>query len=339
MNVPGVDAERTSGSVADFLAPVVARLSPILVPAKASEYLLSVAATIPAQLTDYVGIELHEGDIPDLYLRVFPSASALSILAGEESGSRLPDEWFLHPAWREVARFAGAWRKAPSGTFPHVFVGLDLVDRQNRSPLPFLQLRTDRLDASTLNGLLGQHLGNDLAERIRPGIARCLAHGVPAYLGVAYARSETRVRLTQVLPVEAGLHFLDGIGWPGIRRGAKCVLELAGEHTSAVALSLNVGMQVEPYLGVEILNWTRPVSDTAVWETFLTRLVQLGLVPDAVRSALLSSQFLVIDRQSSPEYRAIASRLHHVKIVLALDGSLSAKNYLHVLNRTIGDHI
>jgi hypothetical protein len=149
------------------------------------------------------------------------------------------------------------------------------------------------------------------------------------------------LRWTLPLPIREALPFLRDVEWEGDAARVTRVLDAAAEWTTHVGLSLDVGEGVEPRLGLEMLNWTKPPSPPSAWRACLRTLVERGLcLPEKARD-LLHYPGIAHERgdrwpdtiTTSPDYRervvrTLTRSLLHVKVTVPPDGPLTAKAYL-----------
>lgn len=258
------------------------------------------------------------------------------MLAGEHADAAMPRAWRDDPRWRRVERFAGAWRLMPAERLPHIWLGLAGDGPEDAVPAPFVHLRTEKRTADEARALAAQAL----EEAPHGALERCMRAAVPTYVGFVAGDPAGRLRVTQPLSVAAALPYLEAIGWPGDRDRLAGLLEIARRWTSHVGLSLNVGAAVEPYLGLEVLNWTKPAGGRAAWEACLDWLIGQGLCTPAKRAALLGWPGLLHSRSAGwrgpgtgagtgeAVLQTLACNLSHVKLVCPPEAPLEAKAYV-----------
>ncbi|MGH6922653.1 MAG: hypothetical protein ACRED5_02690 [Propylenella sp.] len=302
---------------------------------------------LPAALTGYFGFEcrLADGDSQTDFQFVVRSGSrGQALLAGEDSELRLPDSWRRHPHWQQVTEFARAWRLMPPGHIPHIWLGFDCGSSETSVPLPLMHLRTDKRSLGEILHLVRDAAGRELPPMTVGTLRTCLEEATATYVGFMFSRSENVIRITQPLLGSAALSYLDAIAWPGDRRQVVGLLETIGRWTTHVGLSLNLESACGPYLGLEILNWTKPASDRATWRACLEWLTRQGLCTADKSVALMNWPRLVHSR--SPHWsgllrgkpaeggdgvlRVLTCNLSHVKLVCRPGEPLEAKAYIDV---------
>jgi hypothetical protein len=158
-------------------------------------------------------------------------------------------------------------------------------------------------------------------------------------------RGSDALRWTLPLPLESALPFLIEIGWPGDIHQTEHLLTAACAWTTHVGLSLNVGEQIGPYLGLEFLNWTKPLASPAAWRECLETLVRWNLcLPEKARALLdypgirhergdqWSPSLRTSDDYQEQVVRFLRRGLLHIKLTLSSSASPTAKAYLEVVH-------
>ncbi|MCA9051325.1 MAG: hypothetical protein KDA89_21455 [Planctomycetaceae bacterium] len=333
-------------SVNDCLSVLEPHIAETLIPAKRFGDIRRCVGELPTALMTEFGFEcrLSPGD--------HPSDFQFSVSAGSDGHAMLADG---HPdisgsetgrccsGWEQVRRFASAWSHMDPEQVPCIILGMDCDAPDGRNRGLLFHLRTEKRTADEIQELLPIATGHLLPKRMRQNLQRCLSHALPTFVGFMFGRSTDALRLTQRLTISETLPYLDSISWTGNRRQVARLLEIISGWTTHIALSLNVGAVVEPYLGLELLNWTKPAAPHSVWQNCLQTLTGRGLCTPEKHDALLhwrgisrlehspsSAAFADGDQRDPDMLHLHVRNLSHLKLICRPHSGLEAKVYLNV---------
>jgi hypothetical protein len=326
-------------SLGDFLTALAPHLPPALLPPNQMRELAARLSDLPGELTSHFGLEcrLHDDSQVDVQCAIKRNGAGHHLLME----GPWPALWRMHPLWQQLQRFARRWYTGESPAISHIWLGFDLA-RPHPLLLPLIHLRTDKVERDGILPLVEQVREASLPGALARTARHCLdAAPVPTYIGLLTAREATALRWTLPLPLTEVRGFLDEVGWPGDLPRVIRILDAAGAWTTHVGLSLNIGEQVEPYLGLEFLNWTKPPSGTAAWRACLETLIRWNYCTVDKAHALLRYPGISHEREehwppclsTSPAYRErmvrmLSRNLLHIKIALPATAPPHAKAYL-----------
>lgn len=313
----------------------------LMAPDQVASATVSTSA-LPASLASIFGFECRLDADPrvDLQCAIERDSAGHRLLQEAE----LPAHLRSLPEWEWLSTLAGRWGSRDTPDVRQLWLGFDSGPVAS-PPRPLVHVRTDRLERADHVAALETLFGEPLDPALRHTINRCLdaAPSPPAYVGMMAARGTGALRWTLPLPITEAGDFLAVVGWDGDRGRLRELLRTIAEWTSDVGLSLNLTDRVEPYLGLELLNWTRPAADLATWRRVLATLTDRGLCTGEKGRALLEVPGISHEHgdswpeslRTSDEYRDVAVRqftrtLSHIKLVLSPGAPLRAKAYLMI---------
>ncbi|MBW7885000.1 MAG: hypothetical protein H3C34_20665 [Caldilineaceae bacterium] len=323
----------------DLLAPY---LPDVLVGARERAQLHACLRWLPFDLAVYWGVECRLAAYApqvDVQLCVAQGAPGHDWLASTTPEYGPGPVLLAHPAWQRLRHFAQLWAAGQLPPAPHLWLGFDLAPGVPM-PLPLIHVRTDQLQIDAAPHVLAPLL----AEQWTPGLAASLeraltaAPQMPVYMGCLLARQNPAVRVTQLIAIPDAVAYLRRIGWPGELARVRDLLDPVSMWTTHVGLSLNIGAEVQPYLGLEMLNWTLPPAPRASWRSCLNTLVARGLCTPAKQDALLAYPGLAPvpppdgygEEPAGNAVYTMARNLLHIKLALLADHEIEAKAYLDV---------
>ena len=165
----------------------------------------------------------------------------------------------------------------------------------------------------------------------------------PWMIGVMFARQTEAIRYILPLPTAHAWPFLAEIGWDAYDKSAEFVLSDLEKTTAEVGISLDIGRNINPRLGLEYLYSRRQTSSLPNWKQHLTQLQARGLCSAEKKDALLQFPGLLHEKQSKTHWaNALRSKnsahqigiversLSHLKLIITPNQPLMAKGYLHV---------
>jgi len=195
----------------------------------------------------------------------------------------------------------------------------------------------------------GPPVWEDVADNVsfRGEIGDAAAAAVPAeglvfQMGVMGARDRPVMRLcTRNMDAEASLSWLARIGWPGDRTLLRRTVARLDPLCHDIALNVDIlSDRVGPKLGVELYALSEADRRSLAmepWRPLFDELLAQGLVrPDKLAvladypSLRMFRQYRAFRRKPPVGYPALATNLHHLKLVFAGDRAVEVKAYIGV---------
>jgi hypothetical protein len=171
--------------------------------------------------------------------------------------------------------------------------------------------------------------GGDVPRAARATAGRCVAALPPGAqlncLGILRRRRTSALRLSLELPPATLARYLRAIRWPGPVSAVREVQPLLDCGVDRLALSLDAGARVSPYLGLELF-YHRPPAHDVRFARMLTLLEERGWCASDKREALVGWRGDV----DVPGVGAVARTVYHVKLTVRPDVPTFAKTYLWV---------
>lgn len=309
-------------------------LPPSLVTPKAMEKLQAAAKFFPP--VPRIGIESRLGqedqvDLQQCLLRGTDDLLQIQTwLQTQESHDRLD--------WQEFSHFLNEW--CTKGSFfnvhiPEIFLELDLLPGNIRTPLVFLAINT-KIKPTDLEEIVERLIGHR-----HLGLAKCIA-ALPAgagihFLGIPFSRNKHAIRInvkglkhSEVLPT------LLYLGWD-----ASAIQEdiwQAFQHTDRVRVCLDLDENLLPNLGLECFWDDQPYLDNR-WRYFLDFAQKQGLCLPDKAEAVLSWDESYFPKKGAPwpapfwlaslkrkehEFSHLKTKVSHLKLSLGKERSLKA---------------
>ncbi len=347
----------------DIIAPSIPAA---LVSAPALERMRSVAAELPAALTNRVYAECRAADdAPQGDLIISVNGQGRSVLVNEHGPLALGKPLRDAPAWRQVCALARAWADPlqpmhrairrlwlefdldPDGAWqtsverPGLFVDFAAEVYAHPSPAVRLAAATDAL----------RTLGGPAASSI-DALAQCItalpADGCLMYLGVFPGRDAAMVRACvgglsdgEVEP------YLDAIGWTGSPEALHHMVAPLAAHPDARGRAITIlhldlhGRTVQARLGAErALGRRAQVRGRIDDADLLDALVTAGVCSTVKRRAVDAwpgVAKLVMPHELWPA--VVARRVNHIKLVGGSGDAPHAKIYLCATHQYFERHI
>jgi hypothetical protein len=328
-------------SVDDYLLVVEPHLAPALVSPSEFVRLRTLAAQLPPQ--SIVGFECRlAGDTraADLAVALPAGSPGMRQLAGHGPHKTLVDELATHSAWRQIralctracepcsdlhGRVGTVWlefdaQQHPGVPVPSVLFGLPSVEH--------FGTRGRRQAADSALELL---TGEPLPRRVRDMLERCFsalpssAH--PFQLGVMLGRQASGVRVCVLnLSLDGIGDYLYHLDWIGKREELICALSPLTHHALRLALSIDVGEEIEPRIGIECyLHTGNRTRIEGRWVELLDLLVARGICHPDKRDGLLTWPGQTLMRYLVPI--TFARCLNHLKLIYRPGQPVQAKAY------------
>jgi len=365
-----MSAEPPCTSLSDVLALVEPQIDPVLLDAPGRAALHRAARRIPADLSPGWGLEVRLSDPEpkaDMLLRITRRENGFPLLSGRHSGGGMADLADAlearSPFWRELRRFAGEWEDNDDWVqrLDNIWLEADTASARSDAALdaaldrPNLfwgpRLSTEGADRDLLAHLaaLGNRfygLGLDQAW-VDAAAAAVPAEGLVFQMGVMGARDRPVMRLcTRNMDAEASLSWLARIGWPGDRTLLRRTVARLDPLCHDIALNVDIlSDRVGPKLGVELYALSEADRRSLAmepWRPLFDELLAQGLVrPDKVAalanypSLRMFRQYRAFRRKPPVGYPALATNLHHLKLVFAGDRAVEVKAYIGVYRPVI----
>jgi len=264
-------------------------------------------------------------------------------------------DWFA-PVARNAseARWLAAVHAVSPGAAPRL-LGQDLEAgalamawlEPETHPVWKAELAAGRADAG-----FAHEVGRRLAAIHRAYAGDAAAAAVPAeglvfQMGVMGARDRPVMRLcTRNMDAEASLSWLARIGWPGDRTLLRRTVARLDPLCHDIALNVDIlSDRVGPKLGVELYALSEADRRSLAmepWRPLFDELLAQGLVrPDKLAvladypSLRMFRQYRAFRRKPPVGYPALATNLHHLKLVFAGDRAVEVKAYIGVYRPVI----
>ena len=354
--------------LSDVLALVEPQLGAALLDVSGRAALDAVASHVPARLSPFWGLEVRLGDPApraDLLWEVARANGGLPILAGRdprEPAAGIADTLRGRSLfWEALGRFAGEWLDSPDwrGRLGNIWLEVDTASAAPPSGTtlqacldqPSLFWGSNRQVAGSDRDLLAylaklghRFYGLELDHTRLAAMAETIpGKGKVFQMGVMGARASPAVRLC-VKDLDAGAQerWLAAIGWPGDRACLRDTLTRLAPLCGEIALNVDIlPDRVGPKLGLELYATERMLSmDT--WRPLHEALLAQGLARADKLAALEDfpsyrrfQQYGAWNRTPPLGYPALATNLHHLKLVLVGDAVVEAKAYLSVFRPVI----
>ena len=349
-----------------YLRLAAPHLSPRLVSPEALTHIERIACQLPPVSAS--GFECHLGreePLADFGVRLLAADGSRAALAGHpEASAPLDPALLTHPVWERLRRFGARWSEPDSllgQEIGDVFLEFDVEGEPEPVPIPSFFIEYDSRAGRRLEALeqsLALLWGEPLEPRVRARLRECLRalppQGRLSAVGAMFSRRFEGVRLClhglgpDTLPA-----YLARIGWPGEPSEVSAVLSRLSVPVEHMALSFDVGQQVQPRVGVEChLARSLHEPDTARWKSLLEGLVTQGLCLPDKRTALvawlghthLRSRPEALPGDLRAHHAALSARalpvflrrINHVKLVFQPGQPPEAKAYLALLQRWLG---
>jgi hypothetical protein len=357
-----------AGSFEEYVTPVAAGVSPVLISPSAFSDIGSVAGVLPSTLAyNTFGFECRLGDeLPRAdFLVLARSSCGRDSLAGLHPTSTLPARLMADPVWRRLRDFAACWAESSSplhDAVDNIWLEFDIDGPVPDLPIPsiFFGLLTnfepyagetiaDRHQASTETAIRLLS-GGELQPRLLETLSHCFHALSPEeqvfQVGLMLSRGAGAVRLCiRLHSVERIVEYLSGVGWSGDEASLRGVLDPLARSVDRVLLNIDAGETVGAKIGLECyFDRNRQPGREPRWGAFLDSLVLQGVCTPDKREAILAYSGYV--DQNAPDVpwpeallrtsqllggRSLSTfvrSLHHVKIVYQPGRPLEAKAYL-----------
>ena len=344
--------------LSDVFALVEPRLGTALLDVTGRAELRSVADHVPALFASFWGLEIRLGDPiarADLLWEVSQGNAGISTLAGRNCQDQAADVTSAlrerSSFWRKLGRFAEEWLDNPEwlGRLGNIWLEVDLMsgaeldaclDQPNLFWGPNHRVTGSDRDLLGHLGTLGRRFyGLELDQARLDTIIHALPQGGKVFqMGVMGARTMPATRLCVKMPDE-GMHerWLAEIGWPGDRSSLHDTLSRLKPLSGEIALNVDIlPDRMGERLGLEIYSTERTLSMDP-WQPLNDELLAWGLARADKLAALREFPWFQMFRQfgawlRTPPYGfpAIATNLHHLKLVFVGDAVLETKAYLGV---------
>jgi hypothetical protein len=345
-------------SVADTIQQLAPRLPLALVEPAAASRLRTVAASLPAPLTNWIYLECRlRRDAPRVDLTVRVDQGGREILAGRNPVVAIDDTLHVHPVWRGVRALAREWstRSSPLyGAIERVWLEFDVHEDSTPpgrigmpAPGVFIEFAREayaqhrreerfRVAIASLQHLLPEGLLPEMSRNLR----RCwelLPAGVSIpYIGLFPARESRAVRVCVAGLGDADMMaYLRAVRWPGSHRGLASAMEgvilpARAPRPRMAIVNLDVGQVLGSGVGIELLLSHAAQLHGGVLETaFLNHLVERRFCSAPKCDALLGWPATSLQTMPHELWRSrVSRRVNHVKLSLADDGVLEVKAYL-----------
>jgi hypothetical protein len=339
------------------LEPLREALLPTLVGPDGYARLVAVAASLPAELTSFWGLECRlsqAAPLADILLEIRASGRGQRLLSGVQPSALdgLCERW---PVWRRLRTLAQRWSDPddPVGAcFRNLWLEFDTasaatpeqIDATIGHPCIFLGPRADTRAA--LPDLLPEILGLLAAPALPASVLRDFIATLPADLcpfqvGMMLARPDPGVRIcVNRLPVATIPEWLAGSGWPGSISALTEQLQPLARLVERLAVGLTLtATGVDPRVGIECYLPDDRLSEYAdQWIPVLDLIADLGLCLPEKRRGLLAFPGVTatpVGARRSRDgliYTNLFRRIHHIKLSILDDRIIEAKAYL-ALNR------
>lgn len=345
-------------SVAHTIEQLARRLPLALVGPAAGARLRTVAASLPAALTNWVYLECRlRGDASRVDLIVRVDERGRDILTGDNPIFVLDAALHAHPIWRGVRALALAWSEESSPLHRgieriwlefdvHALEGSHVVSEMP-APGVFIEFAREayaqhsreerfRVAMSSLMPLLQGGIEPAIVRNLR----RCwdlLPAGVSIpYVGLFESRGSSAVRVCVAGLGDADLPaYLRALRWPGSHRqlataiGATLPPPRAPRPRMAI-VNLDIDTEISSNIGIEYLLNNAAQFHGGILETeFLDHLVESGLASSAKCDALLTWPTTSLETMRHELWRSrVARRVNHVKLACTGDEMPEVKGYL-----------
>jgi hypothetical protein len=299
----------------------------------------AAARLIPAAATANFGFECRLGEaLPraDFLVSASAAGGGREILAGVNTGIRLPGTLADDAVWRRVLDFCGRWADPTSSLYDgadYLWLEFDIDGPPSGLPVPnvFFSPQRSPGPVAAEEGSAGARqracqlveMGADILRGapLPRAHAKCLSACFRALpksarvfqAGFMLARNSDAVRLcVRDLSSARILEYLIRIGWGGDPTALQSVLDALSPLVGPICLDIDVSAAVSHKIGLECrprsVNGGQPGTEQP-WDLFLDYLVERGLCLPAKRDALLTYPGICSEQTDAERWPANLTRI------------------------------